>query len=704
MNKLSTAMPGLTQVLTTDTTAAASPPSSPVIGRNPASLSFSAIQGGTNPSAQIVTVTNSGSGTLNWTATSSTSWLTLNGSPTASGTNSGSFSVAANTSGLSIGTYSGNVTIAGTGATNTPQSIPVTLSVTAAPTPTIGLSATNLSFSGMQGGSNPAAQTLTIGNTGAGTLAWSVAENAPWLTPSVLSGTGPASIIFSVNSAGMAAGTYTAPVTIAATGATNTPQTVTVSLTLTAPLIPTIGLTPNSLTFSAAQGGANPSAQSVAISNTGTGSLSWNASSAASWLTVSPASGTGAGSVGVTANVTGLSAGTYNTSITITATGATNSPQTIPVSLTVSPAAPSLTVGSTSLTFSATQGASNPAAQSVSITSNVGWTVSEAISWLTVSPASGSSNGTLSVTVDTATASLGTNTGTITVTGGGLTRSVNVTLTLNAPSPTLTLGSSSLTFSATQGASNPAGQSLSITSNVGWTVSEAISWLTVSPTSGSNNGTVTVTVDTTTAAVGANAGTITVTGGGLTQTVNVTLTLTAASTTLNVAPASLTFTATQGAANPASQTLAVTSNANWSVSDNVAWMSVSPASGSNNGTVTVSVNTATATVGTNTGTITVTGGGVTKTVDVTLTLNAPSTSSATLSWLPNTETDLASYRVYQSTTPGVYGAPIATVPAGTVTFTAAGLSIGTTYYFTVTAVDSSNNESLHSNEVSKSIF
>jgi chitodextrinase len=60
--------------------------------------------------------------------------------------------------------------------------------------------------------------------------------------------------------------------------------------------------------------------------------------------------------------------------------------------------------------------------------------------------------------------------------------------------------------------------------------------------------------------------------------------------------------------------------------------------------------------------------------------------------------------VYQSTTQGVYGTAIATVPAGAASYTATGLAIGTTYYFRITAVDTSGNESLPSNEVSKSIF
>src|SRR6185436_2875050 len=145
MKKLSSAMPGLTQLLTpTTSTVSSSAPLTPVIARNPASISFSAIQNGANPSSQTVTVTNSGSGTLSWTAASSVPWLTINGGAAASGTNTGSFAVGVNSSGLSVGNYAGTVTIAAMGATNTPQSTTVTLSVTAAPTPTVGLSATSL--------------------------------------------------------------------------------------------------------------------------------------------------------------------------------------------------------------------------------------------------------------------------------------------------------------------------------------------------------------------------------------------------------------------------------------------------------------------------------------------------------------------------------------------------------------------------------
>ena len=80
----------------------------------------------------------------------------------------------------------------------------------------------------------------------------------------------------------------------------------------------------------------------------------------------------------------------------------------------------------------------------------------------------------------------------------------------------------------------------------------------------------------------------------------------------------------------------------------------------------------------------------------------PMSSSATLTWNPNTETDLAGYKVYVGTASGTYGAPI---DVGNVTtFQVVNLSQGQTYYFAVTAYDYSGNESGFSNEVSKTIF
>jgi hypothetical protein len=102
-----------------------------------------------------------------------------------------------------------------------------------------------------------------------------------------------------------------------------------------APTSPTIGVSPSSFSFSATAGGANPANQSLSITNTGGGTLNWTASDNATWLSVSPPSGTAPSTVTVSVNITGLAAGTYNGTITVSATGATNTPVNVPVTLTV---------------------------------------------------------------------------------------------------------------------------------------------------------------------------------------------------------------------------------------------------------------------------------------------------------------------------------------------------------------------------------
>ena len=118
---------------------------------------------------------------------------------------------------------------------------------------------------------------------------------------------------------------------------------------------PTIGFSPSSFTFSATQGGANPSTQSLSISNSGGGTLNWSLSDNATWLSLAPTSGTGAGSSTLTVDITGLSIGTYNASITISATGASNTPQTVPVTLNILPPPPAAPSGLTATAASSSQ-------------------------------------------------------------------------------------------------------------------------------------------------------------------------------------------------------------------------------------------------------------------------------------------------------------------------------------------------------------
>lgn len=79
----------------------------------------------------------------------------------------------------------------------------------------------------------------------------------------------------------------------------------------------------------------------------------------------------------------------------------------------------------------------------------------------------------------------------------------------------------------------------------------------------------------------------------------------------------------------------------------------------------------------------------------------------TFAWDANTESDLAGYRIYKSTTSGqyTYGAANAVAAVGKVTTATATVTgaEGTKFYFVCTAYDTSGNESGPSNEVNYTI-
>jgi hypothetical protein len=83
--------------------------------------------------------------------------------------------------------------------------------------------------------------------------------------------------------------------------------------------------------------------------------------------------------------------------------------------------------------------------------------------------------------------------------------------------------------------------------------------------------------------------------------------------------------------------------------------------------------------------------------------SSTTSNAATLAWDPVTNPVPSGYRVYFGLAPRSYSQAFGQgIAVGNVTtFTVMGLSNQTTYYFAVTAVDGSNNESVFSNEVLK---
>jgi hypothetical protein len=103
---------------------------------------------------------------------------------------------------------------------------------------------------------------------------------------------------------------------------------------------PFIGVSPADLQFEMVEGENNPGSRTLNIYNNGGGTMSWSLSKHSSWLLISPTSGTNGGQVVVSVDGTGLAAGIYNDTITVSAPGAVNSPRFVPVSFTIFEPAP----------------------------------------------------------------------------------------------------------------------------------------------------------------------------------------------------------------------------------------------------------------------------------------------------------------------------------------------------------------------------
>jgi hypothetical protein len=107
--------------------------------------------------------------------------------------------------------------------------------------------------------------------------------------------------------------------------------------------------------------------------------------------------------------------------------------------------------------------------------------------------------------------------------------------TTGSPASVLLVAPASFSIGSNSGSNGQIG----LTSNVSWTGSTDVAWLSVSPTNGSNNGTVTVTATSDNMSTSPRNGTVTISGGGITRTVAVTQNGSTATPSITVSTASL---------------------------------------------------------------------------------------------------------------------------------------------------------------------
>ena len=137
----------------------------------------------------------------------------------------------------SAGTYIVALTVTDDrGATGTlSQSVTVTAPQTGAPTIALGVSPLlrNLCYPARYYSTRgcPSGGSVTISNTGGGTLKWTSTTSAPWLKRSPTSGTAPSTMTVWVDGAALPPGSYSGDILISAEGATNSPRGVFVQVT-----------------------------------------------------------------------------------------------------------------------------------------------------------------------------------------------------------------------------------------------------------------------------------------------------------------------------------------------------------------------------------------------------------------------------------------------------------------------------------------
>jgi Viral BACON domain len=302
----------------------------------PFGLVFS-YQIGTNaPGAQSFVVSSQSSMTafsVTTTTGSGGNWLLAAGS----GPTPATVAAAVNTTGLSPGTYSGQIQITSSDPSVGNLQLPVVLNVS--PGPVFQPAANQVSFQYETGGAAPAAQTVAINANNGGSIVYypttQTADGGSWLTVTPDLAVTPSSLTIAVNPTGLNPGFYFG--LIGVNDAAGSVPTSFVPVTLQVANGPILGVSAQPLFFSTQVGIGPINSQPITVNSVGPPSQFQVTTYGGSWLTASPMSGTTNGVINVTAAPGGLAAGYYLGTVSIAIPGVPNSQQYVPVTFVVSP-------------------------------------------------------------------------------------------------------------------------------------------------------------------------------------------------------------------------------------------------------------------------------------------------------------------------------------------------------------------------------
>lgn len=639
---------------------------------SPSQLTFNTSINGTAGSQNLVVVSNNGSA-AGFTATTFPSGTWLSVTPSSS-TTPQVLSVSVSAGSMAAGAYAGFITITSGSSSST---VPVVLNVNSSGSSPIVATPASVSLNFEMGSTVPQSQQVSVSSSGTSNLTFtattSTNNNGNWLSVNPSSGTTPTSVTISVNPSNLTAGAYSGAVAINSPGETGI--LIPVQVNIASPS--TIDVTPAQVNFAYQLNTTAPAAQTLNVTAAGGGTISFTAtpsySSSSScgdnWLVVSPQSSATPSAISVQINTSALPAGECTGSINISAPGASNPTQSIPVDLLVS-TNPLLQLPTAGPTFNYQLGTGTPASQTVQVTSSstalpftvAATPVSNGPAFLTVTPSSGTTPEALTLAINpTILAGLAPNTYaenvTVSSTGAGNpAQTFTVTLVVSN-NPALTASQSAVTFNYQIGHASPTSQTVTLTStgaplsyNVTTSTTSCSGFLTATSASGI---TPVQPGQTSQAVIGVNTngltspqtcnGTVTITAPGSTGSpLTIPVTLNVSSTPLlNASPAVINVVAVTGSITTTTEQISLvstdgttplqfTSTAVTSPAG-LTWLSVTPNTGSTPSSLNVGVNAANLPPGIYKGSINITSTSSnvpSQTIPVTLTVGSGSVTVA----------------------------------------------------------------------------
>ena len=491
---------------------------------------------------------------VNWNLTSSASWFTIG---TLSGTNNGSSAITAqnNTTTQIRSDYvvaSGNL-----GVSNDTIHIVQEISST---TPRLEVTPKSLVLAQPFG----SLDSFTVNSN----VVWQASVGDPWLTltlPPTTSDTGK--IIVTANS--MNPNTSSRSTFIAIENVQGGSPTLFDTVFVDQEgLIISLSGSPDTVLLSS----TTASTASVTVNS----NTNWVATEGDPWFSPSPSSGNSDGTITLTTNsanslstqrvsfleLSDAANGVFDTVIVIqdtAAIGLTTNPDTIRVNSTV---------GSTN-TFT--------------ISTGFGWVTVVSEPWISITPNSGNGSSTVTVTANSDNPLNVERVGYVAVDAlSGAIYQDTVYVVQEASQAVLTASPSNINLGFASGSNDQ----INVTSNTNWTVTNPASWLTIAPSSGSNNGSVTVTAASDNLTGASRSATLTFSAfGAIDQLVTITQ-IDGSTPIFEVSVDTVFVDNPQGSIG----TFSILSNqSNWSLSESTSWLLINPASGSNTTIITALV-------------------------------------------------------------------------------------------------------------------